>query len=67
MSESPSTFPSRLSWWRKQRGLSQLQLAMAAVCSQRHISFLELGRTKPSREMVLRLSAALDVPLRQSN
>jgi len=40
---------------------------MAATCSQRHISFLELGRTKPSREMVLRLSAALDVPLRQSN
>jgi hypothetical protein len=40
---------------------------MAANCSQRHISFLELGRTRPSREMVLRLSAALDVPLRQSN
>jgi transcriptional regulator with XRE-family HTH domain len=60
-------FPSRLIWWRKRRGLSQLQLAMAANCSQRHIGFLELGRTKPSREMVLRLSAALDVPLRQSN
>ena len=44
-----------------------MQLAMAASCSQRHISFLELGRTKPSREMVLRLSEALDVPLRQSN
>jgi transcriptional regulator with XRE-family HTH domain len=64
---APSTFPSRLSWWRKRRGMSQLQLAMAATCSQRHISFLELGRAKPSREMVLRLSAALDVPLRQSN
>jgi transcriptional regulator with XRE-family HTH domain len=64
---APSTFSSRLSWWRKRRGLSQLQLAMAAACSQRHISFLELSRTKPSREMVLRLSAALDVPLRQSN
>jgi transcriptional regulator with XRE-family HTH domain len=64
---APSPFPSRLSWWRKRRGLSQLQLAMAAACSQRHVSFLELGRTKPSREMVLRLSAALDVPLRQSN
>ena len=48
-------------------GLSQLQLAMAAGCSQRHISFLELGRTKPSREMVLRLSTTLDLPLRQSN
>jgi transcriptional regulator with XRE-family HTH domain len=64
---TPSKFPSRLAWWRKRRGLSQLQLAMAAACSQRHVSFLELGRTKPSREMVLRLAAALDVPLRQSN
>ena len=64
---APSGFPSRLTWWRKRRGLSQLQLAMDADCSQRHVSFLELGRTKPSREMVLRLSAALDVPLRQSN
>jgi transcriptional regulator with XRE-family HTH domain len=63
----PSTFSSRLSWWRKKRSLSQLQLAMAAACSQRHVSFLELGRTKPSREMVLRLSGALDLPLRQSN
>ena len=60
-------FPARLAWWRKKRGQSQMQLAMAASCSQRHISFLELGRTKPSREMVLRLSEALDVPLRQSN
>jgi transcriptional regulator with XRE-family HTH domain len=40
---------------------------MAAGCSQRHVSFLELGRTRPSREMVLRLSAALNVPLRHSN
>jgi transcriptional regulator with XRE-family HTH domain len=40
---------------------------MAAACSQRHVSFLELGRAKPSREMVLRLSTALDVPLRHSN
>jgi hypothetical protein len=40
---------------------------MAAACSQRHISFLELGRTKPSREMVLRLSLALVIPLRHSN
>src|SRR5215469_17615886 len=60
-------FASRLVWWRKRRGLSQLQLALAADCSQRHISFLELGRTKPSREMVLRLAVALDVPLRPAN
>jgi transcriptional regulator with XRE-family HTH domain len=66
MKPSPN-FPPRLVWWRKKRGLSQLELAMAAGCSQRHVSFLELGRTKPSREMVLRLSTALDVPLRNSN
>ncbi len=65
--KSSLTFPARLAWWRKRRGVSQLQLALSAACSQRHVSFLELGRTKPSREMVLRLSAALDVPLRQSN
>jgi transcriptional regulator with XRE-family HTH domain len=63
----PSKFPSRLSWWRRKHGLSQLQLAMTAACSQRHISFLELGRTKPSRDMVVRLSGALGLPLRQSN
>lgn len=60
-------FPALLRWWRKRRGLSQLQLALKAEVSQRHVSFLELGRTQPSREMVLRLASALDVPLRQHN
>lgn len=60
-------FPSRLVERRKRRGLSQLGLALVASCSQRHVSFLELGRTQPSREMVLRLAAALDVPFRASN
>ena len=64
---APSSFPLRLVKWRKRRGVSQLQLAMTAACSQRHISFLELGRTNPSREMVLRLSMALGIPLRDSN
>jgi transcriptional regulator with XRE-family HTH domain len=62
-----SGFPSRLTSLRKWRGLSQLQLASASDCSQRHISFLELGRTQPSREMVQRLSVALGLSLRQSN
>lgn len=60
-------FSALLIAWRKRRGLSQLQLAMAASCSQRHVSFLELARSKPSREMVLRLAATLDMPLRHSN
>lgn len=65
--EAKPLFPARLAWWRKRRGLSQLRLAVAADCSQRHLSFLELGRAQPSREMVLRLSEALGLPLRGGN
>lgn len=60
-------FAVRLREWRERRGLSQLALALAADVSQRHVSFLELGRNAPSREMVLRLAAALDLPLREQN
>lgn len=62
-----SDFPSRLRWWRRHRGISQLELAGRADVSQRHLSFLELGRSSPSRALVLRLAAALEVPLRQQN
>lgn len=61
------TFGAHLRIWRERRSLSQLDLAGAAETSQRHVSFLESGRTRPSREMVLRLAATLDVPLRQQN
>ncbi len=64
---SEATFAARLRWWRQHRGLSQLRLAHRAEVSQRHVSFLELGRTLPSREMVLRLATTLDLPLRQQN
>src|SRR5258708_17185776 len=60
-------FGARLKWWREHRGHSQLALSGAAEISQRHLSFLESGRAEPSRDMVLRLSAVLDVPLRQQN
>ena len=63
----PPDFASRLRWWRRHRGISQLELAGRADISQRHLSFLELGRASPSRAMVLRLAVALDVPLRQQN
>jgi transcriptional regulator with XRE-family HTH domain len=53
--------------WRRRRRLSQLDLAMAAEVSQRHLSFLESGRAAPSREMVLRLAGHLSVPLRERN
>jgi transcriptional regulator with XRE-family HTH domain len=61
------SFGTRLRWWRARRGLSQLDLAGQAGISQRHLSFLESDRTRSSREMVLRLAAALDLPLRQQN
>lgn len=60
-------FAALLRWWRAQRGLSQLALAQHAGISQRHLSFLELGRAKPSRDMVEQIAGALAVPLRQHN
>jgi transcriptional regulator with XRE-family HTH domain len=47
--------------------MSQLEFAMEATISQRHLSFLESGRSKPSREMLLRLAEQLEVPLRERN
>ena len=56
-----------LKQWRSQRNFSQLDLSVTSNVSQRHISFLESGRSNPSRDMVLTLSAVLDIPLRQQN
>jgi transcriptional regulator with XRE-family HTH domain len=53
--------------WRQRRRMSQLDLALEAGVSARHLSFLETGRSKPSRDMVLHLSERLDVPLRDRN
>ncbi|MEH0841575.1 helix-turn-helix domain-containing protein [Micromonospora sp. CPCC 205711] len=53
--------------WRQRRRLSQLALAVEAEVSARHLSFVETGRSAPSREMVLRLAEHLDVPLRERN
>jgi transcriptional regulator with XRE-family HTH domain len=53
--------------WRQRRRLSQLDLALDADISPRHLSFLETGRSTPSREMVLRLAERLEVPLRERN
>jgi transcriptional regulator with XRE-family HTH domain len=61
------SFAASLRWWRRRRSLSQLDLAARTEISQRHLSFMELGRASPSRDMVMRLAAALDVPLRQHN
>jgi transcriptional regulator with XRE-family HTH domain len=53
--------------WRQRRRKSQLDLALDAEISPRHLSFLETGRSRPSRDMVLRLAEKLDVPLREQN
>src|SRR5689334_25284075 len=53
--------------WRQRRHLSQLDLAVDAEISARHLSFVETGRAAPSREMVLKLAERLEVPLRERN
>ncbi|CAL9288645.1 helix-turn-helix domain-containing protein [Streptomyces sp. SudanB182_2057] len=53
--------------WRERRRISQLELALRAGSSARHISFIETGRSRPSEEMVLRLAERLQVPVRERN
>jgi transcriptional regulator with XRE-family HTH domain len=64
---SPSPVGSIFRDWRRRRHLSQLELALSADVSARHLSFVETGCSQPSREMVLHLAERLDVPLRQRN
>jgi len=54
-------------YWRNLRRMSQLALATEAEVSPRHVSFIESGRSNPSRDMVLLLASVLDVPLRERN
>lgn len=63
----PAQFGHLLRDWRQHRRLSQLALSTRSGISQRHISFLETGRSRPSRPTVLALSDALDIPLRERN
>jgi transcriptional regulator with XRE-family HTH domain len=60
-------FGDLLRRWRESRRISQLELGIEAEVSPRHISFIETGRSKPSRDMVIILSDVLDVPLRERN
>ena len=53
--------------WRRTRRLSQLDLALAADVSARHLSFVETGRSRPSRDLLLRLAETLELPVRQRN
>jgi transcriptional regulator with XRE-family HTH domain len=56
-----------LRYWRQQRGRSQLELSLETGISQRHLSFVESGRSVPSRDLLLTVSEKLDVPLRERN
>lgn len=64
---APPAFGEHLRQWRQRRRLSQLDLAEEAEISTRHLSFVETGRSLPSREMVIRLAERLNVPLRERN
>jgi transcriptional regulator with XRE-family HTH domain len=64
---APPAFGEHLRQWRQRRRLSQVELAEEADISTRHLSFVETGRSLPSREMVIRLAERLNVPLRERN
>ena len=63
----PAPVGEMLRSWRRRRSLSQLELSLNAGVSSRHLSFLETGRARPSREMVLHLSEELEIPPRERN
>lgn len=67
VAEAESPFGAILRRWRAHRHLSQLALALKADTSQRHLSFIESGRARPSRQMVLHLADHLQLPLRERN
>ena len=69
MTQAPdvTAFGDLVRHWRRVRGMSQLDVAAAAATTPRYMSFVETGRSRPSREMVQRLAGAMDVPLRDRN
>lgn len=67
MNASIDTAGPLIRQWRRNRRLSQLELSELAATSTRHLSCVETGRANPSRELVLRLAGALDLPLRETN
>lgn len=67
VSTPTTTAGTQVRAWREHRRLSQLALAELAGTSTRHLSYVETGRSTPSRDMVLRLAEALEVPLRETN
>jgi transcriptional regulator with XRE-family HTH domain len=64
---TPSRFAGELRRWRTSRRLSQLELALRAGTTQRHLSYIEQGRSRPGRTMVVRLAESLELSLRERN
>jgi transcriptional regulator with XRE-family HTH domain len=64
---TPNNAGALLREWRQRRRLSQLDVALRSAVSARHLSFIETGRARPSREMVLHLAQRLEIPLRERN
>jgi transcriptional regulator with XRE-family HTH domain len=67
LTESPASVGFLLRDWRKRRRQAQLEVALESGISARHLSFIETGRSQPSRDVVLRLAEHLEVPLRERN
>lgn len=67
LSHTPRPVGDLIREWRRHRRLSQLELAAEAEISTRHLSFVESGRSQPSRDMILHLAEYLDIPLRERN
>lgn len=67
MTRAQQPVGDQIRWWRGHRRMTQLDLANRAEVSTRHVSFLETGRAKPTRAMLLRLGEHLDIPLRDRN
>jgi transcriptional regulator with XRE-family HTH domain len=65
--QASASFGGLLKSWRTTRKVSRLDLSLISEVSQRHVSFLESGRARPSQQMVVQLSEALEVPLRDRN
>jgi transcriptional regulator with XRE-family HTH domain len=67
MQTSPMPIGGHLRQWRERRRLSQMDLAYNAEISPRHLSFVETGRSRPSRDMILHLADQLEIPVRERN
>jgi transcriptional regulator with XRE-family HTH domain len=67
VSERPAPIGDLLRSWRQRRNLTQLELSLGSTVSARHLSFIETGRARPSRDMVVHLAEQLEVPLRDRN